>query len=178
VLTFDEFLSIEPCTEGQHSTTDRPPAIEKREAPADAALLEASQTPPPPPRVPVATAPQLAAATAPPADEPEPDDDPDEAVPDGAACRRKGCGATYAAGTAGQRRDKDEHCVHHPGAPIFHEGSKGYSCCKRRVLEFSEFLKIEGCQTKSRHRFLAQDADKVAKPAAGGAGEELLETVR
>ena len=24
-------------------------------------------------------------------------------------------------------------------APIFHEGSKGYSCCKRRVLEFEEY---------------------------------------
>jgi len=24
--------------------------------------------------------------------------------------------------------------------PIFHEGSKGYTCCKRRVLEFDEYL--------------------------------------
>lgn len=23
--------------------------------------------------------------------------------------------------------------------PIFHEGSKGYSCCKRRTLDFDEF---------------------------------------
>lgn len=23
--------------------------------------------------------------------------------------------------------------------PIFHEGSKGYTCCKRRVLEFDEY---------------------------------------
>ena len=48
--------------------------------------------------------------------------------------------------------------------PIFHEGSKGYSCCKRKVLEFDEylqrlatadhrFLKIAGCTT-SAHRFL------------------------
>jgi len=50
--------------------------------------------------------------------------------------------------------------------PIFHEGSKGYSCCKRKVLEFDEypttpfkirfltsrFLKIPGCST-SAHRF-------------------------
>lgn len=48
--------------------------------------------------------------------------------------------------------------------PIFHEGSKGYSCCKRKVLEFDEysvpphifltlrFLKIPGCTT-SAHRF-------------------------
>jgi hypothetical protein len=49
--------------------------------------------------------------------------------------------------------------------PIFHEGSKGYTCCKRRVLEFDEycrlvdeidyrFLKIPGC-TISAHRFLS-----------------------
>lgn len=31
--------------------------------------------------------------------------------------------------------------------------SKGYLCCKRRVLEFDEFLKIEGCQT-GRHCFI------------------------
>jgi len=49
--------------------------------------------------------------------------------------------------------------------PIFHEGSKGYSCCKRKVLEFDEyptlfetqfltprFLKLPGCTT-SAHRF-------------------------
>lgn len=29
---------------------------------------------------------------------------------------------------------------------------KGYLCCKRRVLEFEEFLKIEGCKT-GRHVF-------------------------
>jgi CHORD len=59
--------------------------------------------------------------------------------------------------------------------PIFHEGSKvvfrpsisqdvtsltprrtfaqGYFCCKRRVLEFEEFLKIEGC-AEGRHLFV------------------------
>ena len=48
--------------------------------------------------------------------------------------------------------------------PLFHEGSKGYTCCKRKVLEFDEyglnlttvdsrFLKIPGCTT-SAHRFL------------------------
>ncbi|WFC95396.1 hypothetical protein MBRA1_002044 [Malassezia brasiliensis] len=26
--------------------------------------------------------------------------------------------------------------------PIFHEGSKGYTCCKRRVLDFDDFLQI------------------------------------
>lgn len=30
---------------------------------------------------------------------------------------------------------------------------QGYLCCKRRVLEFDEFLKIEGCQI-GRHCFV------------------------
>ena len=49
----------------------------------------------------------------------------------------------------------------HPGQPIFHEGSKGWSCCTRRVLEFDEFLKIKGCKT-GKHRYL----DAAANPAA------------
>ncbi|OAQ97722.1 hypothetical protein LLEC1_07096, partial [Akanthomyces lecanii] len=65
-------------------------------------------------------------------------------------------------------------CVHHPGVPIFHEGSKGYSCCKRRVLEFDQFMKIEGCVTKERHLFIG--SGKKSKDSAGS--EEKLETVR
>jgi len=44
-------------------------------------------------------------------------------------------------------------------------GSKGYSCCKRRVLEFDQFMKIPGCAT-GRHLF-------IGAPKSGG-GEELV----
>jgi len=64
--------------------------------------------------------------------------------------------------------------VFHPGAPIFHEGSKGYTCCKRRVLEFDEFMRIEGCKTKNRHLFVGSGKKKGGQDG----GEELLETVR
>jgi hypothetical protein len=60
--------------------------------------------------------------------------------------------------------------VHHPGAPIFHEGSKGWSCCKRRVLEFDQFMNIEGCKTKPKHLFVGKAKDKDT--------EEKLDTVR
>ncbi|KKY23867.1 putative cord and cs domain protein [Phaeomoniella chlamydospora] len=83
----------------------------------------------------------------------------------GATCKRKGCNATY----DGKVPREDEECVHHPGAAVFHEGSKGWSCCKRRVLEFEEFMKIEGCTKKKRHLFLGK-----GKPT----GEEKVETVR
>jgi hypothetical protein len=92
-------------------------------------------------------------------------------IPDGRTCRRKACGKQYVKGST---RD-GEKCVHHPGVPIFHEGSKGYTCCKRKVLEFDEFMKIEGCKTKDKHLFVGSGKTK------GGlkkGGEEILDTVR
>lgn len=65
--------------------------------------------------------------------------------------------------------------MYHPGVPIFHEGSKGYSCCKRRVLEFDQFMKIEGCKTKHKHLFVGS-GKKEDKSKAGG--EEVLSSVR
>ncbi|KAK7742210.1 hypothetical protein SLS62_010761 [Diatrype stigma] len=203
VLTFDEFLEITPCTEGKHSTTDVPPQIEKKPAPdaelqslastlseAPSSLTSSSPSTAIPIRTPVAApAPPSAAAPPPPPAESE-DDDPALEIPDGRVCRRKTCGAAY---KKGQARSDDEKCVHHPGAPIFHEGSKGYSCCKRRVLEFDQFLKIEGCKTSARHLFVGSGKSKKTKAkagtgASGGDGnddgeneeeeEELLETVR
>jgi len=41
------------------------------------------------------------------------------------------------------------------------------------VLEFDEFMKIEGCKTKSRHRFVGKEG----KNKSGG-GEEVVESVR
>ena len=38
-------------------------------------------------------------------------------------------------------------CTFHPGGPVFHEGLKGWSCCKKRVVDFEEFMAIEGCAT-------------------------------
>jgi hypothetical protein len=163
-------MTIEPCTEGKHSTTDLPPKVEKREA--DPAL-EAANFAPPPPRAPVA-APQHIPTPPPPQPESEDDDDTVE-IPDGRVCRRKACGATYKKGSSRE----GETCVHHPGAPIFHEGSKGYTCCKRRVLEFDQFMKIEGCKTKNQHLFVGSgNKDAAGKDAASSGGEELLETVR
>ncbi|KAI1747566.1 HSP20-like chaperone [Xylaria castorea] len=184
VLTFDEFLEITPCTEGKHSTTDHPPKIDKKELATDvapttqslsdklaeavsAAATTASRAP---------LAPQATPTAPPPPPESE-DDEPSLEIPDGKVCRRKACNAVY---KKGQPRSDDEKCLHHPGAPIFHEGSKGYSCCKRRVLEFDQFMKIEGCKTSPRHLFIGSGQDKSKKQGASSAkdGEELLETVR
>lgn len=176
VLTFDEFMTIEPCTTGKHSTTDLPPAVEKKEvAPDDVAVLKKDaddQAPSGPamPRAPINTA--TPSATPPPPEPESEDDDPALDIPDGRACRRRACGASYK--KAGGRSD-NENCVHHPGVPIFHEGSKGYSCCKRRVLEFDQFMKLEGCKTKPRHMFVGSGKKEKGKSSGE---EELLETVR
>ncbi|QPH00282.1 hypothetical protein C2857_003683 [Epichloe festucae Fl1] len=171
VLSFDEFMTIPPCTTGVHSTTDLPPPVEEKPKEDDSTLarkIEALNTAAVPARVPVQPA-QSAPTPPPPAPETE-DDDPSLEIADGSTCRRRTCGQKF---TKGGSRD-DEKCVHHPGVPIFHEGSKGYTCCKRRVLEFEQFMKIEGCKTKDRHLFIGSGK----KEKAGSAGEEVLTTVR
>lgn len=80
------------------------------------------------------------------------DSDPEGiTIPVGAKCKRAGCKAVYQEGMS----RSDDECRYHPLPAIFHEGSKGYACCKRRVLEFDEFLKIEGCKT-GKHCFVGQ----------------------
>ncbi|GJN72999.1 hypothetical protein PLIIFM63780_007063 [Purpureocillium lilacinum] len=174
VLTFDEFMTIPPCTTGTHSTTDKPPQLEENKPAEDDASLAkkiAALTAdgPAPARVPLQPA-QHAPTPPPPPPETD-DDDASLEIPDGKECRRRTCGHKYKKGAA---RD-GEKCVHHPGVPIFHEGSKGYSCCKRRVLEFDQFMKIEGCKTKDRHLFIGSGEKK---EKAGSSGEEILDTVR
>ena len=63
--------------------------------------------------------------------------------------------------------------MYHPGQPIFHEGSKGWTCCKRRVLEFDEFMRIEGCKKKARHMYIGSGKKSKSKDE-----EEKVENVR
>lgn len=34
-------------------------------------------------------------------------------------------------------------CVYHPGDPFFHDAYKGWSCCKKKCTDFTEFLNIK-----------------------------------
>ncbi|OUM60251.1 hypothetical protein PIROE2DRAFT_29761, partial [Piromyces sp. E2] len=74
-------------------------------------------------------------------------DPADAVIAPGTVCRRRGCGKKYVDASS-----REEECIFHPGEPLFHEGSKGWTCCSRKVLEFEEFLKIQGCK-KGKHRF-------------------------
>jgi disease resistance protein len=60
-------------------------------------------------------------------------------------CKRPGCGEKYR-----ERDNADDACVHHSGAPIFHEGKKGWSCCGKLVYDFDDFLKLAPC-ARGRH---------------------------
>ena len=58
--------------------------------------------------------------------------------------------------------------------PSFSLPHRGYLCCKRRVLEFDEFLKIEGCK-KGRHVFVPKaKANSVSRLEADVSVEMLF----
>merc|ERR1712136_10234 len=58
------------------------------------------------------------------------------------ACYNKACskGGTYI-----EEENGTEACQHHPGAPVFHEGYKYWSCCTKKTSDFTEFLNTPGC---------------------------------
>uniref|UniRef100_A0AAY4AD04 Cysteine and histidine-rich domain-containing protein 1 n=1 Tax=Denticeps clupeoides TaxID=299321 RepID=A0AAY4AD04_9TELE len=60
-------------------------------------------------------------------------------------CYNKGCGQRF-----DLENNPDDACTFHPGVPVFHDALKGWSCCKRRTTDFSDFLSIAGC-TKGPH---------------------------
>lgn len=161
-------MTIPPCTTGKHSTVDDTPAPEPKpnDEEVEAKIREqkekAESLQPAVARVAVtAQPPRATPSPAPPEDE---DDDPDIPIPNDASCKRRGCNVTY----SGDQSREGEQCVHHPGQALFHEGSKGWTCCKKRVLEFDEFMKLPGCTTKDRHLFVGKKKDAASE-------EKLLE---
>lgn len=49
---------------------------------------------------------------------------------------------------------------------VFHEGLKGWSCCKRRETSFDDFLNIPGCATGTHSSEAPVAAPKPVVPAA------------
>ncbi|KAJ7997550.1 hypothetical protein DPEC_G00230170 [Dallia pectoralis] len=79
-------------------------------------------------------------------------------------CYNKGCGQRYEADN-----NCDDACTHHPGVPVFHDALKGWSCCKRRTTDFSDFLSIAGC-TKAPHN--PEKPPEPVKPDVKSSGEK------
>lgn len=156
VMEFEQFMALQGCNQGVHlEHVPTQPALPK--APPNTTLKltasedgkEAYST--------KSILPPKSSTSLSPSPKPEPiiveEDDLTIPVYPGTTCKRKGCFTVFVSDGASRTGEGEGTvCMYHPMPPIFHEGSKGYLCCKRRVLEFDEFLKIGGCK-QGRHLF-------------------------
>ncbi|XP_044762492.1 cysteine and histidine-rich domain-containing protein [Coccinella septempunctata] len=72
----------------------------------------------------------------------------------GTACKNGGCKHTYLG-----PQSNDSNCIYHPGYPVFHEGLKFWSCCKKRTTDFQSFLDQVGCE-EGNHLWKKEVSDK------------------
>ena len=70
-------------------------------------------------------------------------------------CYNKGCTQKFL-----EEDNNISACKYHPGAPIFHEGMKGWSCCSKRTTNFSDFLQFPGCERGPHNPFKPEPAKK------------------
>jgi len=170
VLTFEEFMEIPGCAIGTHTdestkkvelvSPTRPQDSGVKKVSADNNGVEVYSTGSAPLTKSVGSV-----APAPPAqpeyaDVPYEEDPADAVIEVGTKCRRNGCNAVYKG-----KESRTEDCYFHPGAPLFHEAVKGWTCCRTRKTEWEDFLQIEGCLI-GKHKFLpfakeAMEADQV-----------------
>jgi len=168
VISFEEFMQIPGCSNGAHVPEAKKPQPAPSEPPKSIAPSSSAppSTAPSPSFAPPSSTSSSSTNTPPPTRTPtapakppavvEEENDPFSAViPPGSKCRRLGCDVVYR-----EEKQRKENCTYHPGVPVFHEGSKGYSCC-RMVGDFDDFLKMPGCKT-GRHRFLESQAEAAA----------------
>ncbi|CAO1435652.1 unnamed protein product [Diamesa serratosioi] len=78
-------------------------------------------------------------------------------IPIGTMCKRAGCNSSYDSALS-----DDTICIHHPGAPIFHEGYKYWTCCQKKTSDFSAFLGQVGCD-KGQHKWIQEEDSNIAK---------------
>ncbi|GAA6044677.1 hypothetical protein NBRC10513_004547 [Rhodotorula toruloides] len=78
-----------------------------------------------------------------------------------ATCTRRGCGQSF-----DPEQNGDADCSFHPGAPVFHEGLKSWSCCSdvnKPVTDFDDFMKLPTCATGSHSLEPAEPLNPVAE---------------
>ena len=150
VVSFTDFLDIVGCTRSYHTT-------EKVEQPDIAVTC-----PRPGAADQVAEAGSSSGVAAPNVAMKEEEGDPleipdaeDAIIADGQECLHRGCDRRFKG-----EKSRKEQCVYHPGMPLFHEGLKGWTCCKKRVHEFDMFLQIMGCKS-GLHKFVPPPKPKV-----------------
>lgn len=57
-------------------------------------------------------------------------------------CKNNGCHKDY-----NPNDNHEQACSYHPGAPIFHDLKKSWSCCKTVTYDFDDFMKLPTCAT-------------------------------
>ncbi|KAL3524199.1 hypothetical protein ACH5RR_017033 [Cinchona calisaya] len=83
-------------------------------------------------------------------------------------CQSIGCAAVFS-----EDDNPDDSCTYHD-APIFHDGIKEWSCCKKRSHDFSSFLEIPGSiRTMLQARKLVQGVDGFLCSDHGSQGRDL-----
>uniref|UniRef100_A0AAY5KB20 Cysteine and histidine-rich domain-containing protein 1 n=1 Tax=Esox lucius TaxID=8010 RepID=A0AAY5KB20_ESOLU len=85
------------------------------------------------------------------------EEDSDE-VKVGTLCKNGGCAKSYEGPAS-----NNHPCLYHAGVPIFHEGMKYWSCCKRKTSDFNTFLSQEGC-SRGAHLWRKKDTGKKVVP--------------
>jgi hypothetical protein len=161
VTDFDQCLAIEGCAFGRHNPAEKKlakpkEAITDNIVVAKSGDIEHYTDLKAAPRQPIPTVKTEKKAEKPKervweADTP---DAADSIIVVGTPCTHNGCKVSFQDDSS-----RSETCYYHPGDAEFHEGSKGWICCKPRTLEFSEFLKIPGC-FEGKHKFIP-DTSKI-----------------
>ncbi|CAH1759083.1 23355_t:CDS:2 [Entrophospora sp. SA101] len=200
VTSFDEFLIIPGCTKGQHTDQIQQPSPSSTDLSKNDLIDNNNKEPMRAegegegvevysgPKIPFVQSKEVNAkitnATIPSSEKTKPqqmiveepeDDDPNIPVTVGTVCKRSGCGKKYIDEKTSRGEGPEAECIYHPGTATFHEGSKGWSCCTRKVLEFEEFLKIKGCK-KGKHLFVG-NIDK-QKSTINFQSQELIVDLR
>ncbi|KAF8350826.1 chord-domain-containing protein [Amanita rubescens] len=169
VLSFDDFMGISGCSLADQHTIEAPqPQAQKIPTKIPAAVLKPGvEVHGIAPKAVDDLTPQITSAAMPPPVVEEDEEDLTISVAQGTICKRKGCGVAFVSDEVNRLGDGEGTiCSYHPKQPLFREGSKGYLCCKRRVLEFEEFLKIPGCKT-GRHVFAPRKKSSILTPIQG-----------
>lgn len=85
-------------------------------------------------------------------------------------CYNKGCGQKFKL-----EENNEDSCEYHPGAPIFHDAYKGWSCCNKKSTDFTTFLNTKGC-AKGRHN--PEKPPEPAKPKVDPSTRDEVITVQ
>ncbi|KAG5837102.1 hypothetical protein ANANG_G00235700 [Anguilla anguilla] len=149
---FSDFLSIAGCTKGPHNK-EKPPQPVKPDVKTSGEKKELEDLKPKFNEYQSLEKLKLSEVS-----EPEKKEEEGDEVKIGTSCKNGGCSKTF-----NGPGSNEEACMYHPGVPIFHEGMKYWSCCKRKTSDFNTFLSQEGC-TKGKHLWKKEDTGKKIVP--------------